>query len=369
MIKKIYIHNYKALVNFTLEIDSFQLFLGDNGTGKSSVFEVFKAIKEILSGENVNSVFTMSDNTLWLDDYKQVFKVWMEIDGDPYEYQLEIDYDSVRNELKILNEKLIWKVNTFFSFEEGEAELYRINRDTKEVESGTSFPADWRRSVISSIAERDDNYPLTRFKNAVSQWTLIHPIPFLASMKATDESPVLSYRAENFAEWYKFISQENSGVVLDLHEALSKALPGFERIALKSHGESRRLDFVFSFGEVKKNIFFHQLSEGERQLVILYTLAVAVKNRLFKYLLLDEPDNFLSLAEVNPFLDILEEACEECSAQILIISHHPEIINSMGHGQEVWFYRKDNTHVQLAEPPADTEFTPAEILARRWYNV
>jgi len=37
MIKKLYIDNFRCLGNFELDLNSNQLWLGDNGTGKSSV--------------------------------------------------------------------------------------------------------------------------------------------------------------------------------------------------------------------------------------------------------------------------------------------------------------------------------------------
>ena len=39
MIKKIYIDNLKCLINFHLDLKANQLWLGDNGTGKTSVME------------------------------------------------------------------------------------------------------------------------------------------------------------------------------------------------------------------------------------------------------------------------------------------------------------------------------------------
>jgi len=37
MIKRLYVDNYKCLVNFDLKLDELSLLLGLNGSGKSSV--------------------------------------------------------------------------------------------------------------------------------------------------------------------------------------------------------------------------------------------------------------------------------------------------------------------------------------------
>ncbi|WP_143530093.1 AAA family ATPase, partial [Rodentibacter trehalosifermentans] len=48
MFKKIYIHNYKCFENFELEVDEIKtlLFLGKNGTGKSSLLNVLTILRD-----------------------------------------------------------------------------------------------------------------------------------------------------------------------------------------------------------------------------------------------------------------------------------------------------------------------------------
>ena len=52
MLKRIYIHNYKTFLNFELKLQEMNLFLGANGTGKSSVFEVLALLKDFLAERN-----------------------------------------------------------------------------------------------------------------------------------------------------------------------------------------------------------------------------------------------------------------------------------------------------------------------------
>ena len=66
MLKRIYIDNFRCLVNFELNADSINLFLGSNGTGKSSVFEVLQKIQLFISGDsNVETIFKAKDCTRW----------------------------------------------------------------------------------------------------------------------------------------------------------------------------------------------------------------------------------------------------------------------------------------------------------------
>ncbi|MCQ3808162.1 MAG: hypothetical protein OXB92_03095 [Acidimicrobiaceae bacterium] len=47
-------------------------------------------------------------------------------------------------------------------------------------------------------------------------------------------------------------------------------------------------------------------------------------------LFLDEPDNFVALAEIQPWLMAVVDLCEDTSSQAVICSHHPELIDYLG---------------------------------------
>ena len=47
-------------------------------------------------------------------------------------------------------------------------------------------------------------------------------------------------------------------------------------------------------------------------------------------LLIDEPDNFLALSEIQPWLIALSDACGDSEHQAVICSHHPELIDYWG---------------------------------------
>jgi predicted ATP-binding protein involved in virulence len=50
MLKRLYVDNYRCLVNFTLELQELTLLVGPNGSGKSSVLDVLFALRQLLSG-------------------------------------------------------------------------------------------------------------------------------------------------------------------------------------------------------------------------------------------------------------------------------------------------------------------------------
>ncbi|MCB2185458.1 MAG: AAA family ATPase [Deltaproteobacteria bacterium] len=368
MITEIYIDNFRCLTNFRIKPDNFQLWLGDNGSGKSSVLAALHYIQRLIRGEHTNDIFQRNNLTTWDKRNEQTFELHLKIDNDIYKYQLILEYANQENKLRIKRERLVWNGSQFFLFDGQEAHLYRINRRTSNIEEGAKFPADWHRSMISTIASRDDNTPVIKFREELDKLLLINPVPLVIKEAAASESRNLSEHTENFAQWYRHLLQEIPRITYKAKQLLEDVLPGFEQLSLKEIGDSRRLTATFRIDGTDRDFDFTDISDGQRQLIVLYTILEAFRTGFFSALLIDEPDNFVSLREIQPWLENLRDICDENDNQAIIISHHPEIIDSMTEGSELWFSRPSGAHVVTKAFPMVPGLTPAEVMARGWEN-
>lgn len=368
MITEIYIDNFRCLTNFRIKPVDFQLWLGDNGSGKTSVLDALRYIQRLMHGEHVENIFNRNSLTIWDKRLNQTIGFSLMIDNEAYKYKLTIEYSNQGDKQRIKQEELIWRDSTFFLFDREEAHLYRINRNTGKVEEGAVFPADWSRSVIPTIAKREDNKPLIRFREEIEKILLINPVPLVVKDAATSESRNLSEHTENFAQWYRHLLQEQPYIGYRAKQLLEDVLPGFEQLSLKEIGEFRKLMATFRITDKDHDFDFMNISSGQRQLIVLYTVLEALRAGTFSTVLIDEPDNFVSIREIQPWLENLNDTCEEKGKQALIISHHPEIINKMARGTELWFSRQAESHVVAQPFPKVDELSPAEVMARGWEN-
>ncbi len=368
MITEIYIDNFRCLTNFRIQPGGFQLWLGDNGSGKTSVLDALRYVQRLMRGEHVDNIFNRNSLTIWDNRLSQTIGFSLIIDEEEYKYELTIEYANQDDKQRIKREELLWQGSAFFLFDGQEAHLYRINRTTMKTEEGAAFPADWSRSVIPTIAKREDNKPLIRFREEFEKILLINPVPLVVKDAAASESRNLSEHAENFAQWYRHLLQEQPSIGYRAKQLLEDVLPGFEQLSLKEIGEFRKLMTTFRIEGKDQDFDFMNISSGQRQLIILYTVLEALRAGTFSTVLIDEPDNFVSMREIQPWLENLNDICEAQDKQALIISHHPEIVNKMARGTELWFFRKAGTHVVVQPlPPIDGLF-PAEVMARGWEN-
>ena len=236
---------------------------------------------------------------------------------------------------------------------------------------GPQYPFDWSRSGVGSLLARPDNKLLTRFRQQIQRMAVVRPSPMMMGSESDGEDSRLAFDATNFASWYRYLSQEHQGKILDLTQRLREVIPGFDSFSLREAGEKTRvLKVLLRNAKDAKPIpyNFSELSDGQRQLIVLYSLLYGVKGEGY-CLFLDEPENYVALREIQPWLTSLQDACGDSIAQAVLISHHPEITDYLAGSASRWFHRPDNgpTRVQDALLPADG-LTTSETIARGWVS-
>jgi predicted ATPase len=110
---------------------------------------------------------------------------------------------------------------------------------------------------------------------------------------------------------------------------------------------------------------FDDLSDGQRALIVLYTILQAETGEVVCF---DEPDNFVALPEIQPWLVALSTSAEAQRRQVFIISHHPEIIDYLAAGGATVFERVNGGPARIRPLSLDRGIglKASEILARGW---
>ncbi|MHC5831008.1 MAG: AAA family ATPase, partial [Nostoc sp.] len=92
---------------------------------------------------------------------------------------------------------------------------------------------------------------------------------------------------------------------------------------------------------------FSELSDGQKVLIALYTLLYCTQSEDYT-LCIDEPENFLALPEIQPWVIQLYDFCIDGKIQALLISHHPVLINYLlASPIGYWFERQSNAPVRV----------------------
>ena len=394
MIGRIYADNFRCLTNFELELDQTNIFLGPNGSGKTSVFDALRKIQNLtVRGARIEDEFPQRDLSCLRSD-NQVLqfgdscrsKLEIVVDQDSYEYMLQMKHNLDRNRLWIDQEILSHDKKPLFVHEKGIARLYRDDYGRE-----SSYQFDLTRSGIGFLHAHPDNKKLTRFKRELANMMIVSPCPPLfkseCSTVTRTEAVFFDPMMQNFVEWYWSVSQKDIGSVVRLFEELRQVLPGFESLSMVESGENARVlkaTFHSRSGDHRLNrrsiadpvttgYSFSQLSDGQRFLVALYALLHLVEDDHLseghrRSLFIDEPDNYLSLREVQPWLAQVVDACGETLEQAVLVSHHPKTIDYLTGAKGRWFSRDGEGPVRVGtEPKLSTGgLSLSEAIARGW---
>jgi len=376
MLKRLYVHNYKCLVNFEINFDKdLSLFLGANGSGKTSVLTALCEIQKFILFnvrlddkrlDDKDRVFKTSALTRWGDDPIQKFEIEIEGNDGIYKYALEIEHNREKSFPRVKTETLFFNNKPLYKFgieEEGgmPAGKGRMFNDDKPNNDGIPYASDWFSSGLGSVQERYDNKTLFWFKKWLENLFIIHINPSVMKIDMDREEYHPELNLSNYVAWLNYWNNENSEGVFSVVSELKNIIKGFGSFKFTQSGAKKIL-------EVKINKYFYrfdELSDGQKSLAALYTLIYCIPEN--SVIFIDEPENFLALPEIQPWLNALYDQCDERNLQALLISHHPKIINFLANDSGYWLSRENNlTRVQKISPEDEAGLSIADLVERGW---
>ena len=362
MLTRIHIDNYRCFVNFDYIPERKQLLLGGNGSGKSLLLSAIRDLKQFVNGDE--NPFTQSTRTRWQDRPLQVLEIGALLESQKYEYRVEIRFASETKQLSVNLERLKVSGAPVFELANGEIRFFPNNSN-----QATAVPLETTKSALH--LSQLSNSHVRRF---VEWMESVHCFRIDEYQSAMDESADKEerepdYELQNLAGWYRHLVQAHPDENVRFLNSMKEALSGFQTLRFVSDEDGTRklwADFTAP-GKKKVSYAISELSEGQRCLLALYMILhflIAKGHTVF----IDEPDNFIALREIQPWLMAAEQAVEDHHGQLILISHHPEILNQWASKYGLRFFREDNGHVRTEKFKADPrgDLQPSELIARGW---
>lgn len=370
MLTRIHIENYRCFRDFELEPGPFTVILGPNGAGKSSLFDVLHCVYRLQSG--------------W-SGVEELFPAWSRYRGDPerpqrvtveatlretkFHYELVVDHDR-RGRARIASERVQGGEELLYEFDGKQVRLHAMAAGDSEA----GFPFKGTTSPLA-LMEIEPTSPLFHFLEWMRRVWVIRPVPQTMRALASGEASWLSPDLSNFATWFQDIIQESPRMNTRITRSLKPVLPGFQEFTLARESErTRTLRFLFRTskrqGGGPAGFALDELSDGQRMLVALYALLHVVVETGCT-LCIDEPDNYVALPEIQPWLDEVRDLVAAKGGQVLLISHHPRVINLLAARYGYWLDRKGAGPVEarrIAIEEAERGVPIAELIARGWIH-
>jgi predicted ATPase len=367
MITRLYANNFRCLVAFDTRFDSFGVLCGPNGAGKSSVFDALELIRNLATGiaflgiEGEPNIPAL-EFTNWLDSTIQEFELGITSEGHAFEYLLHIEQVAHYEKPRIVRERASCDGRNLF-----ERDLNGV-RFSRTGDTQTGFPLDWRQAALASIQPARDRREITILQNALSSLLIFRPDPRSMEKESKSESKQPNRYLTNLVSWYRSLSL-NQEWTDSLRDSLREVWPDFKSFRLEDVGlnaKALQLRFEGSNGPKSGVLFFDTLSDGEKTLVALYMVRAALASEAAQTILLDEPDNYVGLPELQPWVLSVRELLDE-NHQAIVISHHPEILNNADENFGRYLWRDNHTSPTRIGPlNVPLGLTAGEAIARGW---
>jgi len=292
----------------------------------------------------------------------QEFEVELRVGGHDYKYVLHLTGTNDGKRPLVAAELASCDGRTLF--ERDHAGVIITLTENEE----SRFPLDQRQAALGAIQPASNTREIQILQNALTGLLILRPNP--RAMEGESKSPMGNpgFDLSRLVSWYQFLCQDQEWAD-SLRESLRDVWPDFASFQLLDVGQTTKaLSLLFdspSAGQHQR-FYFDQLSDGEKALVALYMVRAALATGAANTVFIDEPDNYVGLPELQPWVLSLREILDD-DHQAILISHHPEILSSAGEEFGRYLWRKDHTSpTQVSPLKVPVGLTPAEAIARGW---
>lgn len=346
------------------DIPDMAVFLGKNGSGKTTFFDVFGFLHDCL-GSNVNAALNRRGG------FREVVSRGHEAEGISFEikfrpsmdeplitYEIEICLNG-KNRAVIKKEALRyrrgrkgspWKVLDFSYGEgiaaEGELKSYDDVKMTGRKKQKLDSPD---ILAIKGLGQFREFEAISAFRKLVEDWYVSDfRVDSARDRQEAEYGEQLSRTGDNLAMVAKYIHDEQPELFRDILEKMKRSVPGVDHIETEITQDGYVV-LKFRSGEFKNPFSGRYVSDGTIKMFMYLVLL----HDPFGHALLcvEEPENQL-------YPELLEELAEEfklyanSGGQVFISTHSPDFLNAVSL-DEIYCLRKKNGFTDIQKASED----------------
>lgn len=357
-IEAIRLKNFRTFSDVDLrEIPPFAVFVGANGTGKSTLFSVFGFLRDAMM-TNVTAALGHLGGSRGLHEVRSRGK------SGPIEIELKIRADLGRSKESLITysltidedggrpvvEREILKYRRgsggkpwhFLDFSRGVGEAVTNELDTLADERELTREKQTLKSpdilAIKGLAQFERFPAAVQLGTLVENWHLsdIH-ISRARPEQEAGYAEHLSREGENLSLVIDYLQKQHPGVFKNILDRLAHRVPGLTKVDSKVTEEGRVL-LKFQDGAFVDPFLARYVSDGTIKMLAYLTLLLDPKPH--PLLCVEEPENQLYPA-------LLSELAEEFrtyairGGQVFVSTHSPDFLNAAEVDEVFWLVKKD----------------------------
>lgn len=356
-IESLTIKNYKVFKDAKIDdIPSLAVFLGKNGAGKSTFFDVFGFLHDCLI-TNVSAAVLKRGGFEEVRSRNQDGDIAFIIQFRPNEDEPLITYEvsfgtGERNKIIVKNEYLRmrrgqygapWKILDFHCGEgfaaEGELKTYEdvqlATRTKQRLESPDVL-------AIKGLGQLKNFVAVNQFRKLIEDWYVADfRIDLARERQEENYSERLSRNGNNLAAVTKYLYDNYPDRFQEILDKMRERVPGVQNVEARTTDDGY-IVLRFQDGQFKNPFSAKFVSDGT---IKMFTYLVLLNDpEQHALLCVEEPENQL-------YPELLEELAEEFrqyakKGQVFISTHSPDFLNAVNL-EEIFILEKENGYTQI----------------------
>jgi len=359
MLQRLYVHNFGCLENFEFKPGSHSsaLLIGKNGAGKSTLLRVLGVFQAIGRGTHrVSELVKPGDFTRGRVDVPMRLELEVLLDGRALHYTLALELPERSRELRVLEERLVQDGIEIFSRQHADV---IIRGQPSTLLTDGRFGIDWHLVALPVIQDPASAGALRSFRDWMAAMVLLAPIPQLISGDTQTDSLEPRADAINLADWLSGLLDGYPSAYATLSQHLQQVMPDLADFRFERTGkEAKSLLVRFKNERDQHELPLKALSDGEKCFFLGAVLLAANQCYGPLFACWDEPDNYLALSEISPFVMALRRAFHKNNGQILVTSHNGEAIQRFSEENTWVLGRRSRLEPTVIRPLEDLAPTP-----------
>ena len=326
MLQKVSIQNFKSLKDVTLELQKVNLLIGPNNSGKSNFLKALELWGKYISFPNEQNRFVKTINDL-------------------EEFSFKKKKDNLKFEVLFNNElvgcNIISSVDGYSGID------YKILFDGETYPTSISSDYSNNHTIELSIFNETARIHIRNLERKIFEDIKIYKINPQSFINAQPISGIpnrfLLEDGSNMVAFLDFLKDEHKNLYRSLEQDLSKCIPEFIDINLKtviSPDNDKRSYKKWGLGNEFDKYWADELSEGT--LYFLALLCIVHQPNPPKLLLLEEPEKGIHPRRIHEIMKFIFQLAEDKDIQVIMTSHNEHVLEEFAIIPEaVFIFDKD----------------------------